>query len=207
MAQIEIVGYHACRASGGREHIQSKAPFLSGSGRRQWLTQGYYFWTDSDYFAKWWGDVGYKGHYAIVKCKLVIEKEQLLDLVGSVANQLFFLRLMKDFQKRVQAAGEDPNQVTVNDVLSYFRNPKSPVHFPFVAIKSQDVPKNDELPYKGRYPYRTNKKEVMPALTRQQICLFEHSYEAVVEKQIIYPNSLAKKGPVLKGYTLGVAKP
>lgn len=43
---ITIKGYHTCKTEGGWSYIRGNAPFLSEPNNRQWLTQGYYFWTD-----------------------------------------------------------------------------------------------------------------------------------------------------------------
>lgn len=48
---VKIKGYHTCKVDGGWRHILKNAPFISEPNNRQWLTQGYYFWTDSNHFA------------------------------------------------------------------------------------------------------------------------------------------------------------
>ncbi len=81
MGRQTHVGYHNCRNEGGKEFLKSSVPFLSGDGDNQWLTQGYYFWTDSPYWAERWNpgrDV------AISEFKITFHTDdELLDLVGN----------------------------------------------------------------------------------------------------------------------------
>lgn len=68
---IEIIAFHTCEKN-GQEY---SAPFLSKSNN-QWLTQDYYFWGDSDYFAKKWGEMCYENKsYCVMKFDLFFEKK------------------------------------------------------------------------------------------------------------------------------------
>ncbi|MGB1030872.1 MAG: hypothetical protein ACPGVW_14105, partial [Pseudoalteromonas marina] len=62
--------FHACKLEGGSEVIIKTAPFLSENNKRQWLTQGYYFWIEDIDLAHWWGSNSVKGDYAILTAKL-----------------------------------------------------------------------------------------------------------------------------------------
>lgn len=98
MGEVQIVGYHTCSRDNGITYIQSSAPFHSNPKRKQWLTNGYYFWTDSEHFAHKWGEASYEGRYAIMKCLIVMDKGLLLDLVGNVDDLLYFEELTKKFK-------------------------------------------------------------------------------------------------------------
>ena len=187
---VSIIGYHTCKKNGGWSVIDARAPFLSGNGHGQWLTQGYYFWTDSDHYAKRWGDRNkkYGGSYAIVKCKIEIDDDDFFDLVGSVKHQLYFRKELARHRERLKRAGRDPEDLTVSDTLRFLRamQAKNDGYFPFVAIKAQDDPEGKTCFY---ITGDNEERERMPTLTRQQICLFELGHEYIVEKEIVYPDS------------------
>ena len=184
-----IVGYHTCKQGGGWSFIGSEAPFLSGSGHRQWLTQGYYFWTDSDHYAIEWGQKNkkYDGTYAIVKCKIEIDDDDFFDLVGSVKHQLYFRRELAKYRSRLERAGRNPKELTVSNTLRLLRAKQAETngYFPFVAIKAQDDPEGKTCFY---VTGDNDRRERMPILTRQQICLFESGYKYIVEKEIVHPD-------------------
>ena len=186
MANVHITGYHTCKTEGGWSYIRSEAPFLSGSGANQWLTQGYYFWTDSDYFAHKWGKSSYNNDYAILRCLIVVENDLLLDIVGSTKAQIYFKRLLTKFESKLKKI--DPNKkATIHAIIAYWRKQSitNKSIFPFVAIKAQDV-------------YNTGSKlnfieghcESMAVdIQRQQLCLFEEGVNFLQEKEITYPEN------------------
>lgn len=179
---IKIKGYHTCKLSGWEN-----APFLSVPSKpndRQWLTQGYYFWTDSDHFAHKWGKDSIKGNYAIVECLIEIEKDSLLDLVGSVEDQLYFEEMVNEYYKILKRENPQAKEPTVNVVLSYYRElaKTNKNFFPYNAIKAQDGY------YKSKIIFLENKKEFLPLLTRQQLCLFDFASDCIKSKNIVYPD-------------------
>jgi len=184
MTTVHILGYHTCKTEGGWSYVKSESPFLSGSGSNQWLTQGYYFWSDSDYFAHKWGESSYDNDYAIVKCYIEIDGKLLLDLVGSVEAQLYFEKLLTKFRDKLKKLAPDNKEPSVNAVISYWRKVSEANIdvFPFVAIKAQDIYKNkNSLSFTGK----AEKMHVGPC--RQQLCLFENSSHLITKKEVIYP--------------------
>jgi hypothetical protein len=184
MVTVHITGYHTCKKDGGWSYILNESPFLSGSGNNQWLTQGYYFWTDSDYFAHKWGKDSYNNEYAIVKCDIEVDEELLLDLVGSTSAQVYFKRLLTKFALKLKKI--DPSKeasVTVNAVIAYWRK-QAKINsnvFPFIAIKVQDGKRGTTLSFSG-------KPECMFVdIQRQQLCLFEEGLHFLVGKELTYP--------------------
>ena len=127
---MEIVGYHTCKKT---NDVLEKAPFLSGCSDRIWLTQGYYFWTDDIYHAHKWGKSSIEGNYSIVKCLINLdeEKDELLDLVGNISQQIYFDALIKKFMKEFK----DEN-ITIRTVIMFLRNKalKNSEIFPFIAF-------------------------------------------------------------------------
>ncbi|MEZ5537957.1 MAG: hypothetical protein R3F02_20320 [Thiolinea sp.] len=182
---IEIVGYHTCSSYGGRTHVLANAPFFCDPDNEQWLTDGYYFWTDSDYFAHDWGKKGrgYRRGYAIVQCRIMIDSDLLLDLVGNVDHQLYFEDMIQAYKERLQQAGSIENSVTVSQVIAYWRDQAQAEKdiFPYIAIKAQD----------GRHEDRLNfveeRREYMPRLTRQQLCLFQEGKDSIKNKCLVHP--------------------
>jgi len=188
MADIQIIGYHTCKTEGGWSYINSEAPFLSGSGLNQWLTQGYYFWTDSDYFAHKWGKDSYNDDYAILECKILINEDLLFDLVGSTKAQIYFERLLTKFRLKLKKI--DPSkEPTVRAVIEYWREQakKNNAVFPFLAIKVQDGFRGATIAFTGR------KEKMYVGIQRQQLCLFESGLQLLQEKKIIYPEEFSKR--------------
>lgn len=185
---VSITGYHTCKTEGGWSYIRAMAPFLSESNERQWLTQGFYFWTDTVRYAHHWGK-NYPSGYAIVKCKLEIEDHLLLDLVGSGVDLDYFESRMSKYKSRLIQAGRSEKECTVSTCIAWMRKiaKQQNEFFPYVAIKAHDIPKVDH------FPYRVGKKESMPIRTRQQLCLFDSAVSCIVEKKIVYPDDYASR--------------
>jgi hypothetical protein len=189
---MDVKGFHTSSTDGGWSFIRENAPFLSGSGKNQWLTQGFYFWTDSYYFAHEWGKKSISGDYAITECILEIERPYLLDLVGSVEHQLYFKKLLTKYQIKLNKITDKPTEPTVQAVIEYYRRieankQKQNGLFPFIAIKAQDN-------YTERNILFTNqRREKLPLVTRQQLCLFEKGYHCLKSKRIIYPPTFKEK--------------
>ncbi|MDQ5768494.1 hypothetical protein [Thiothrix subterranea] len=191
MGEVHIVGYHTCSLDNGLAHIQTHAPFHCNRERKQWLTHGYYFWTDSIHFAHEWGHQGYAGRYAIVKCSLNLDSTLLLDLVGNVEHQLYFGKLLKDYQARfaeLKRTGRVPQNAepTVSRIISHWRKKVRTDRrvFPYVAIKAQDGYSRVNIPFVD------SGRECMPIPTRQQLCLFEEGYECIQNKELVHPSTV-----------------
>ncbi len=190
MADVTIFGYHTCKIDGGWSFIRAQAPFISEPNDRQWLTQGYYFWTDSDYFAHKWGKESYGGNYAIMKCRIEVKDDLLLDLVGSTQAQQYFYQLLTKFKNKLESI--DPaKKPTVQAVIAYWRkkekeNPGIGL-FPFSAIKAQDNSQNSKLSFIG-------KKECMfIGIQRQQLCLFGGNESLIINKQLVFPENFKQR--------------
>ena len=177
---LKIQGYHTCRVDGGYEYILENAPFISEPNNRQWLTQGYYFWTDSDYFAHKWGKESIKGDYVIVECAIELEAMFLLDLVGSVKHQQHFEKLLNLFIEKFNKT-DAKDKPTVSEVIAFYRNQakKNRQVFPYKAIKVQDTYQESKIMFVN------NKFASLPLITRQQLCLFD--CDCVKRKNIIHP--------------------
>jgi len=163
--------------------VVKNAPFLSRSGPKQWLTQGYYFWTDSDHFAHKWGQNSYNNSYAILECMIEVDEKLLLDLVGSTADQLYFDKMLRIYKDRLKSAGQSES-ATVSAVISHMRELTKdyPGTFPFAAIKAQDKLRRPEISFNGG-------REMMPlGIQRLQLCLFENFIHLLKSKNIVHPS-------------------
>lgn len=164
---IEIIAFHTCKKN-GQEY---DAPFLSKPNNK-WLTQGYYFWTDSDYFAKKWGEDCYKkrsDEYCIVKFELSFDKNELLDLVGNVEHKRVFLKYYEKIIKMLKI------EISLAEIVQYMRDfeKRIPGAFPYKAIKSED---NRELDLVTIPVVKGAKENISIGPTRQQLCVFENCY-------------------------------
>jgi len=185
MGRQTHIGYHNCRDEGGYQFLKESVPFLSGKGDNQWLTQGYYFWTDSDYWANQWNS---EHKTAVSKFTITFHQdEELLDLVGN-SNQIF------EFQKmRVQVAKRlnirDVSRVTVSQVIAYFRKLEGAQRtkgvFPYLAVKAQDAAK---ISFFERMRFTRKRQEILMCLTRQQMCVFEQARDRITYNCFVSPS-------------------
>ncbi len=186
---MKIIGYHACKNHGGWSYIWENAPFLCDEdnpkkNRWQWLSRGYYFWTDDMYFAHKWGETAYDNQYSIMHCTITIDDERFLDLVGSTQDQIYFSNIIKLYQRKTK------NKInpTVSAVISHFRNLKDKQKddsiFPYDAIKAQDNYQEIEC------NFTPNRGEYINLITRQQLCVLDHSFHAIKKENISHPRRI-----------------
>ena len=177
---IEVVAFHTCH----KNNTTYKAPFLSKQDN-QWLTQGYYFWTDSDYFAKKWGKTHYQDksdEYCIMKFDLPFKKEELLDLVGNVAHKIEFYKVLKSL-KKLNTIAQD--SLSMKTVIGYLRelNSINAGAWDYYAIKVEDKRDLDLIDI----PVTEGAKEsIAIGPTRQQLCVFEGCYNFPEGTELTY---------------------
>ena len=159
-------------------------PYHSNPKEDQWLTQGYYFWTDSDFFAHAWGKRSdkYPNGYFITKFELEIPCAELFDLVGNVRQQLFFDQCIKAYLKVLGIQGSDPKDTPVSKVIDHLRlqvekTGKKEI-FPYCAVKAAD-----RANVTSHYPYLAGGSEVMQVPTRQQLCLFADAKSCIKSQE------------------------
>ncbi|HHX8294127.1 TPA: hypothetical protein ACVOYL_002246 [Vibrio diabolicus] len=182
---IDHIGFHTCSLEGGYESIKKDAPFLSGNGEDQWLTQGYYFWTDSPYYASSWTPKGVKrgsdkkaiGKFSI-KLAAGYNSQDLLDLVGNVKDQEDFLKLANRFITRL--GHEKLSQVTVREVIGELRRinklGRTEGMFPYKGVKAVD---NRKHKYEMRFVLPKYHGLKLPLITPQQMCIFEEARDCI----------------------------
>ena len=181
-------GYHTCKLDNGFDYIVENIPFQSGGGTNQWLTQGYYFWTDSPYWAKKWGKPGKRaiGKFSIELCF----QSEVFDLVGNVNHQLEFIKLKNLILDKLDE-DEKRKNVTVNQILSKLRRTKDV--FPYLAIKAQDGKVVEKINFVD--PDINSAK--LSVVTRQQLCVFEDARARLRLCGFIEPSGFSEKMPAV----------
>lgn len=174
---IEITAFHTCKKN-GQEY---RAPFLSKKDN-QWLTQGHYFWTDSDFFAKKWGETHYirRGRdYCVMKFSLTFERERLLDLVGNVDDKIKFKKLY------IRICEKESGKVSLAEAITFMRNIESnvPGAFPYHAIKVED---KRDLDLQSISFTENSKESIDIGPTRQQLCVFKNCYNFDKGEEVKY---------------------
>lgn len=189
MGRQTHVGYHNCRDEGGYDHLRSSVPFLSGGGDNQWLTQGYYFWTDSLYWAERWNP-GQKT--TISEFTITFhEDDELLDLVGNTRQMFEFQTMRNRVANHLKV--RDVAKVTVSQVIAYFRKlegqPKSSGVFPYLAVKAQD---NAKVGLFKSMLFTRHRREELCLATRQQMCVFAHAKDRITFTCFVSPEEYKK---------------
>lgn len=190
MGRQTHIGYHNCRDQGGYDFLLANVPFMSGNGDNQWLTQGYYFWTDSTYWAEKWNP----------GCKTTISEfsitfdqdDELLDLVGNT-RQIFEFQTMRNRVAKDLKIG-DVSKVTVSQVIAFFRELETKKVaegiFPYLAVKAQDTAR---IGFFERMTFTLRRPETLACITRQQMCVFSHAKERITFNRFVSPDAYCKR--------------
>lgn len=162
--KIEFDLFHSCEAVGDCDTLD--VPFLSKKDN-QWLSQGYYFWTDSPFYAMKWR----RGKRYVYQFKYVIEKDNVLDLVGSVSDQLAFiedyLETFKILTKTVKGLNKYQHQdMPIGVIIEVLRKFNE---FSYHAIKAYDITPTSAK----EFPFLEGKREKTFIPTRQQLVIFK----------------------------------
>jgi len=162
--KIEFDLFHSCEAIGDCDTLD--VPFLSKKNN-QWLSQGYYFWTDSPFYAKKWR----RGKRYVYQFKYVVEKQYVLDLVGSVSDQLMFIEdyieTFKILTTQVVGLKKYQHQdIPIGVIIETLRRFEE---FPYHAIKAYDITRVNAI----EFPYVEGKREKTFIPTRQQMVIFK----------------------------------
>ena len=183
MAKSNHVGYHTCKIDNGFDYILNNIPFQSGNGPNQWLTEGYYFWTDSDFWAKKWGKIGKRviGKFDIELCF----QDEVLDLVGNVKHQEEFVKLKNLILKNLSKSQQC--KITVNQIIKKLRNTNGA--FPYLAIKAEDGRKIETINFVDPQINRTK----INLITPQQLCVFEQAADRIAFVGFVEPQEYVEK--------------
>lgn len=196
--QKKFLCFHTCKNENTEEYILQNSPFHSKRTVNQWLGQGYYLWTDSDFFAHEWGKAPPRNNkYAIVQFDLELDNSNdLLDLVGNVADQLAFKALVNEFTASLKKAVSDQSvdrakrqrarimlgSLSVSTVIHFFQKKRS---FPYKAVKAQDIDSNQTQDLQFVVDEVKSKPSLLLYPTRQQVVVYEHG-KSVLKNPAIY---------------------
>lgn len=180
---FNIKGFHTCKVEGSKEELQTKVPFLSGT-KNQWLGQGYYFWTDVDIWAFEWGE----DEKVISKFDITLQKDNLLDLVGSVADQLTLKKIIDAFAKGPLRDAYNKKfraDVSVSNIITWLREERDAGFkgvFPYWAVRAKDNRKKACVRFRERRP------EELFLVERHQMCVYnEFKDQAVTFERFVHP--------------------
>ncbi|MBY8006806.1 hypothetical protein KW471_00690 [Vibrio fluvialis] len=183
MTALNYLGFHTCKLDGGYDHVKASIPFLSKPTKNQWLTQGFYFWTDSVYWAKKWGQKGNRaiGQFSVTLCP----KTELLDLVGNVDDQLEFVKYRDKVIDYLNV--HHKNKVTVNQLVSYLRKKEEAANgfFPYLAIKAEDGRSKCQMSFIDPAMDKYENKQRL--VTPQQLCVFEKAKSRITLNGFVEP--------------------
>ena len=194
---IEIKGFHTCSYRQGdcKAELVNLVPFLCNPHKVQWLGIGYYFWTDSPHFAHEWGKFGYSGEYSINQFSIIMNRDKLLDLIGTVSDQLKFQNFIQQLfntLERILDKNPEMDNCRIRQKLQRVRNgvvstvielSREFKLLDFWAIKAADIPKSSQ-------EYRFKEKgrsEILVLPTRQQVVIYEEAKECIIYDSWIYP--------------------
>lgn len=153
-----VVGFHTCEDRGeSDEEIESKVPIKSKQNK-QWLGEGYYFWTDSDRFAKTWGR--YSKRFISRFDIIFTHQNDIFDLVGNALHQEEFEEMLAEIVKK------DPQleKIDISAVFYFLR--ENEILSQYKAIKACGNS------YRLLGYFSSGKKEKLMFVNRIQLCLF-----------------------------------
>ncbi len=186
MKSDTYIGYHTCQLKNGYDYICKNIPFLSNDGAGQWLTQGFYFWTDSAYWAKKWLHEGKRaiGQFELQLCS----RTEVLDLVGNVQHQEQFISMRDLVLNSLRDA--EKNDITVNQIINFLRDDEQ--IFPYLAVKAQDSRTEEKINFVDN---RINFAKAS-LINRQQICVFEKARDRISLIGFLEPEAFSTMMPI-----------
>lgn len=193
---IQITCYQTCKTySKDWQVLYSEFPHHASSSKSnlQWLGDGYYFWTDSDRFAQWWGTDRLKQPYCITRYSINIEYDMIFDMVGNTGHiEYFFEKLLTTYRILFDKASRfsmtklpDPTIATVIDHMR--KNYKEQV-FNFKAMKICD----SWLDKESKICFTPKSLEFFPGTRRIQLCIFSGEEDCIQDKIPHYPDEYCK---------------
>lgn len=162
-----IIGFHTCEDRGETdEEIRAKIPIKS-KPHKQWFGEGYYFWTDSDRFAKNWGS--YINRF-ISKYRIEFQDQNdVFDLVGNAAHQEEFTQMLDLIIKKSSKSEE----MDISTVFYFLRD--KGILSQYKAIKGS----GNSFYNLGRFI--NGKPEKLMFINRIQLCLFDKNVGLILE--------------------------
>ena len=162
-----IIGFHTCEDRGETdEEIRTKIPIKS-EPLKQWFGEGYYFWTDSDRFAKNWGN--YSKRFISKYCIGFSNQNDVFDLVGNAAHQEEFTEMLNLIIKKSSKSEE----MDISAVFYFFRD--KGILSQYKAIKGS----GNSCHTLGCFI--NGRQEKLMFVNRIQLCLFDKNVDLTLE--------------------------
>ncbi len=188
---IQITCYQTCKIdSKGWQVLFSEFPHHARNSQSnlQWLGDGYYFWTDSDRFAKWWGTFRLKQPYCITRYSINIEYDMIFDMVGNTEHiEFFFEKLLKTYQTLYEHARRFSMtklpEPTIATVIDHMRNFYKDQVFKYQAMKICDA----WLDKESKLNFTPQSHEFFPGARRIQLCIFSGEESCIQDKMPHFP--------------------
>lgn len=133
-----------------------------------------------------WNNKSYKGKGVIIKYKIKIEKDKLLDLVGNVNQQINFYR---DWYKICMKLGKKINNIS--NYIMFLREAQAhtPGAFGYWGVRAKDANPNVKC---IDFIEKTNEDDAVPYSSfyeRHQLCVYEEfKSSCVVFEKFTYPD-------------------
>lgn len=180
--------FHACKNQGDDAYIQKNAPFLSvhTSEKPKWLTEGYYFWLGTDFYAKSWSYSQVNGN-VIIRYKLNLSYDKpldIFDLVGNPEHQYLFNEYAKAYiEEKNRREANNNKKITkpvVPEVIEKMR--RNSKFASFKSIKCVDNRRKGVDEYK----FSENSSEGMIVNNPIQICVFKENRKTIEFEEITH---------------------
>lgn len=198
--ELRIEGYHTCsfKSNDCKNDLITRVPFLCDPRRIQWLGVGYYFWTDDVHYAHEWGESGYRGKYSINRFSITMKRSKLLDLVGSVSDQLSFKAFIESLLSKLEQAvnsGDNLSSARKHELQDKLKQVKRGVISTIIDISRQDklfdfwaIKAADRAKKSSQYPFReSGNSEFLILPTRQQMVVYKEAKECIKHESWVYP--------------------
>lgn len=164
----------------------------------QWLTDGYYFWLNSDRYAEWWGKYNLKSDYLITQYEIVLDRDDVLDLIENPDDEDHFFWLVEAYLEKYNESKGKPGaeqlpEPTVSSILHFFRK-TDPKIFPFKAVTITDLWEAEPVfqylkthKYLKMTPNSKSDHDKYRPMGRPQICVFEEVKSCISNSIPIHP--------------------
>lgn len=164
---------------------------LNSKTNFQWLGNGYYFWTDSDRFAQWWGTDRLQEPYCITRYAIHIEYNMIFDMVGNTAHiEYFFEKLLCTYRELFNRARrfsmKKLPEPTIATVIDHMRKHYKEAAFNFRAMKVCDAWLDKSFNLQFTPDHKTY--EFFPGIRRIQLCIFSGEEDCIQNKTPHYPD-------------------
>lgn len=192
---IQITCYQTCKIeSKDWKTLFNEFPHhaKNSKSKYQWLGDGYYFWPDSDRFARWWGEDRLGQPYCITRYVIHIEYDMIFDMVGNVSHiEYFFTKLLATyrilFEKARCFSATKLAPPTIATVIDHMRKFFKEELFNFKAMKVIDNWVDTEFSFK--FVPEAKYHEKLPGLGRIQMCVFTDAKNCIHEKTPHFPEA------------------